>query len=83
MVNPQILVPLYGAIIVGAALKSLIFKQSASALPNWIAIPVLLGAGVIHGMFASGGALLVVYLVAKFSGIRIPSAPMWLPYGPS
>ena len=80
VVNPQILVPLYGAIIVGAALKSLIFKQSASALPNWIAIPVLLGAGVIHGMFASGGALLVVYLVATFrdkDSFRANVASVW------
>lgn len=80
VVNPNVLVPLYGAIIVGAALKSLIFKQSTSALPNWIAIPVLLGAGVIHGMFASGGALLVVYLVATFrdkDSFRANVASVW------
>lgn len=80
VVNPHILVPLYGAIIVGVALKNLIFKQSASALPNWIAIPVLLGAGIIHGMFASGGALLVVYLVATFrdkDSFRANVASVW------
>lgn len=80
VVNPHILVPLYGAIIVGVALKNLIFKQSASVLPNWIAIPVLLGAGIIHGMFASGGALLVVYLVATFrdkDSFRANVASVW------
>lgn len=80
VVNPHILVPLYGAIIVGVALKNLILKQSASALPNWIAIPVLLGAGIIHGMFASGGALLVVYLVATFrdkDSFRANVASVW------
>lgn len=80
VVNPHILVPLYGAIIVGVALKNLIFKQSASDLPNWIAIPVLLGAGIIHGMFASGGALLVVYLVATFrdkDSFRANVASVW------
>ena len=80
VVNPHILVPLYCAIIVGVALKNLIFKQSASVLPNWIAIPVLLGAGIIHGMFASGGALLVVYLVATFrdkDSFRANVASVW------
>ena len=60
VVNQAILVPLYGGIIVAVALKNLFMKQSNSSLPAWIAIPVLLGAGIIHGMFASGGALLVV-----------------------
>ena len=80
VVNPHILVPLYGGIIVAVALKSLIFKQSSSDLPVWIAIPVLLGAGVIHGMFASGGALLVVYLVSTFrdkDSFRANVAAVW------
>ena len=79
-VNQQILVPLYGAIIVGVALKNMIFKQGTSPLPAWIAIPVLLGAGIIHGMFASGGALLVVYLVATFrdkDSFRANVASVW------
>lgn len=80
VVNQQILVPLYGAIIVGVALKNMIFKQGTSPLPAWIAIPVLLGAGIIHGMFASGGALLVVYLVATFrdkDSFRANVASVW------
>lgn len=64
--NPAVLVPLYGALIVGVALKSLLMKQSSGEMPSWLAVPILLGAGVIHGMFASGGALLVVHLVAAF-----------------
>lgn len=80
IVNPKILQPLYGAIIVAAALKNILMKQSDHALPNWISIPVLLGAGVIHGMFASGGALLVVYLVATFrdkNSFRANVAAVW------
>lgn len=80
VLNPAILVPVYGAIIVGVALKNLLMKQSSSSLPNWIAIPILLGAGVIHGMFASGGALLVVYLVATFrdkDSFRANVASVW------
>ena len=80
VVNQAILVPLYGGIIVAVALKNLFMKQSNSSLPAWIAIPVLLGAGIIHGMFASGGALLVVYLVATFrdkDSFRANVASVW------
>lgn len=80
IVDSKILVPVYGLIIVGVALKNLLMKQSDSSLPNWVAIPVLLGAGVIHGMFASGGALLVVYLVATFrdkNSFRANVASVW------
>lgn len=80
VVNQNILVPLYGAIIVAVAVKNMVFKQGKSALPAWIAIPVLLGAGIIHGMFASGGALLVVYLVATFrdkDSFRANVASVW------
>jgi len=58
IVDARILVPVYGLLIVGVALKNLLLKPSGASLPVWGAIPVLLGAGIIHGMFASGGALL-------------------------
>lgn len=80
VLNPAILVPVYGIIIVGVALKNLIMKQSDSPIPSWVAIPVLLGAGIIHGMFASGGALLVVYLVSTFrdkATFRANVAAVW------
>lgn len=64
IVDARILVPVYGLLIVGVALKNLLLKPSGASLPVWVAIPVLLGAGIIHGMFASGGALLVVYLAS-------------------
>lgn len=50
----------YGVFIVVIALKNLIWP-SQHALPRWAQIAILLAAGVIHGMFISGGALLVVY----------------------
>ena len=42
---------------------------------------VLLGAGLLHGMFLSGGSLLVIYAVAVLkekSVIRATLAPVWL-----
>lgn len=80
VVNASLLVPVYGAIIVAAALKNLLTRPSDKRLPEWIAIPVLLGAGVIHGLFASGGALLVIYLVAAFrdkNTFRANVAAVW------
>ena len=80
VVNQAILVPLYGGIIVAVALKNLFMKQSNSSLPAWIAIPVLLGAGIIHGMFASGGASWSSTWLPP-SVTKTPSAPTSLPYG--
>lgn len=66
MIDAQILVPFYGAIIVMVALKNILMKPYDGELSNYIAIPLLIGAGIIHGMFVSGGSLLVIYLVATF-----------------
>ena len=65
-VNAAVLVPCYGAIIIAVALKNLLLKRSEAPLPRWAPVPILLGAGIIHGMFVSGGALLVIYLAATF-----------------
>lgn len=35
-------------------------------MSHWLSAVILIGAGIIHGMFASGGALLVVYLAATY-----------------
>ena len=64
--DPSFLIPVYGAIIVAVALKNLFLKPSGRLLPDWVFGLILFGAGIIHGMFVSGGALLVIYLAAKF-----------------
>lgn len=52
----------YGIMIVCIALKKLFVKsESKKKMSAWFMICILLAAGVIHGMFVSGGALLVVY----------------------
>jgi len=66
ILDASFLVPLYGTIIVLVALKNMLLKKSTKPLPFALGIIILLGSGVIHGMFASGGALLVVYLLATF-----------------
>lgn len=58
------LLKIYGAVILAVALKNLI-QKGQRFLPEWALWLVLAGAGLIQGMFVSGGALLVIYAVQK------------------
>ena len=80
LVSPQIIGPIYGGIIVAAALKNLLVKPSDKPMSHWLSAVILIGAGIIHGMFASGGALLVVYLAATYHNkytFRANVAAVW------
>ena len=80
LVSPQIVGPVYGGIIVAAALKNLLVKPSEKPMSHWLSAVILIGAGIIHGMFASGGALLVVYLAASYHNkytFRANVAAVW------
>ncbi len=61
--SEQLLLQIYGVIIVGIALKNIIFRKEVTLTPS-AQYAILLAAGVVHGMFVSGGALLVIYAVA-------------------
>lgn len=53
----------------------------AGTVPPSILLIVLLLSGIIHGMFVSGGALLVVYAVQVFKDkdeFRATIAPVWV-----
>lgn len=70
----------YGILLLLVAIKGLVFQKSIP-LPKWMGVIVLLGAGLLHGMFLSGGSLLVIYAVAVLkekSVIRATLAPVWL-----
>ncbi len=54
---------LYAVMLICISLKKMFWKKEL-ILPDWIMKLVLLMAGVIHGMFLSGGALLVVYALS-------------------
>lgn len=75
------LMRIYGATIILIALKGLLMKKGEKALPQWVLVGVVLVAGVIHGMFLSGGALLVIYAVSVLKDkdvIRATLAPVWI-----
>ena len=66
--SENILLTIYGIIIVVVALKNLCI-HTEKKLPDLILWIVLILAGIIHGMFVSGGALLVIYATV---------APVWV-----
>lgn len=80
IISIDILLPVYGIMIILIALKKL-FIQKEIKLPGWFMIAVLFLAGIIHGMFLSGGALLVVYAVTVLKDknqFRATVAPVWV-----
>ena len=60
----HILLRIYGVIIVAIGLKNLLQKRQ-KFLPEWALWTILALAGLVQGMFVSGGALLVIYTVQK------------------
>lgn len=60
----HVLLKIYGVIIVVIGAKNLLFKRQ-KFLPEWALWVILALAGIIQGMFVSGGALLVIYAVQK------------------
>ncbi|MFI3227547.1 MAG: sulfite exporter TauE/SafE family protein [Clostridia bacterium] len=80
IISADMLLPIYGVIVIAIGAKNLIFKKEFK-LNQMCLIIVLLLAGIIHGMFVSGGALLVVYAVATLKDknvFRATIAPVWV-----
>jgi hypothetical protein len=61
----NMLLTIYGIMIVGIALKNLFFKKKLRIHEVFLTA-ILIIAGIIHGMFISGGSLLVVYAAMRF-----------------
>ena len=64
LVPLHILLKIYGVIIVIIGIKNLAVPQQ-KFMPEWALWIILALAGLIQGMFVSGGALLVIYAVQK------------------
>lgn len=80
IVDLKILLYLYGVVIVAIALKSLFVKNEIK-LTKLMVVILLLVAGIIHGMFISGGALLVVYVAHELKDknqFRATMAFVWV-----
>lgn len=76
----NILLKIYAVIIILIAVKNM-FVKNKIALPNFIMILIILTAGIIHGMFVSGGSLLVIYAVSVLEDkkeFRATLSPVWV-----
>lgn len=76
----SILKKFYGAMILLIALKKLFIKKELD-IPKWLMILSIFLAGVIHGLFLSGGALLVIFAVSALpdkNEFRATVAPVWV-----
>lgn len=74
------LAKIYGVLIILISLKGLFIKKEFR-LSNVALTFVVLIAGIIHGMFLSGGALLIIYAVSVLkdkSTIKATLAPVWM-----
>lgn len=69
-VQLPILLTLYGYFIILIALKKMFIKKvvQLEKKPGYI---IILLAGIIHGMFISGGSLLVIYAAAVFQDKKV------------
>lgn len=78
--SDQILLSAYGIIIILIAAKNLLWHRE-TVLSRGVLTAILLIAGIIHGMFVSGGALLVVYAAQVLKDkeeFRATIAPVWV-----
>lgn len=60
----DVLLHIFGLVIIAIGLRNLLSRKQRF-MPEWALWIVLAGAGLIQGMFVSGGALLVIYAVQK------------------
>lgn len=71
---------IYGIFIIIIAIRGLFVKQQKDHT-KIVLIGIVLLAGVVHGLFLSGGSLLVIYAVIVLkdkSAIRATLTPVWL-----
>lgn len=74
------LIIIYSILLILIAIKGLLVHKKFN-LPSYVLIVILLCAGIIQGMFLSGGSLLVIYalyVLKDKSVIRATLAPVWI-----
>lgn len=61
----EFLQKIYGVAILIIAARGLFFSKKNKLLPEWMLIVIVAIAGVIQGMFVSGGSFLAIYALQK------------------
>ena len=73
------LLALFGVVVLCVALKNLLVKKEWR-IPNWLRYIMLLLAGLMQGLFLSGGAFLIMYAQQTFKDkneFRATSSAVW------
>ena len=61
----SILSKVYGVAVLVIAIRGLFFNKKNKLLPDWLLYCILAIAGLIQGMFVSGGSFLAIYALQK------------------
>lgn len=80
IVDAQLLLYIYGALIIVVSLQKIIMKRDIQLPENYMKV-VLFFAGMVQGLFTSGGPLLVIYLVSKIKDkeeFRVTVSTIWI-----
>lgn len=76
----DVLLTIYAVFIIVLALKGLFFKKEFN-INDTVLIGIIIAAGMIHGMFISGGPLLIIYAAKKLpdkAQFRATLSPVWM-----
>ena len=76
-----ILLKIYGGIIVAIALFFLFFPIEKLKLPDWFLYILLVLGGILHGLYISGGPLIIIFTTLKIKDkeeFRATLASMWV-----
>lgn len=79
LISLRVLLRIFGVIVIVIGLKNLLAPQQ-KVMSEWKLVCVLALAGLIQGMFVSGGALLVIYALQKLQDrkqFRITLSATW------
>lgn len=63
----DVLSKVYGAAVLVIAIRSAFFNKKHKLLPEWMLWIILAIAGIIQGMFVSGGSFLAIYALQKLT----------------
>ena len=76
----DVLLIIYAIFIILIALKGIFLKKQYNTSES-VLIGIIILAGIVHGMFLSGGPLLIIYAVKKIpekAEFRATLAPVWI-----
>ncbi len=80
IIPSEILMKIYGIFVIVVAIKGLFSKREIK-FSSFALFLILLSSGIIHGLFLSGGALVVLYAISVLKDktiIRATLAPVWI-----